>query len=75
MIRVHAHLKDGLLELSIADDGMGLEARENKSNRSGHGLQNMKKRATDIGAELTVKSPPGGGTVVTLSKRMTPAGH
>ncbi len=75
LIRVSAQLRDGLLELSVSDNGSGMEAGRLAASRSGHGLRNMKQRAEDIAADLTIASGAGGGTVVTLTRRMTREGH
>ncbi len=55
--------------LSIADDGQGfdLAAHQQKEvHKKGSGLRNMYNRAKLIGAELTVQSVPGQGTVTSL---------
>jgi signal transduction histidine kinase len=50
--------------LRIADDGQGFDA---SVPRPGHfGLDNMRSRAADIGATLTVTSAPGEGSEVRL---------
>jgi len=50
--------------LRIADDGKGFEASQ---QRPGHfGLDNMRSRAAEIGATLTLKSAPGEGSEVRL---------
>jgi signal transduction histidine kinase len=51
----------GVVQLKISDDGRGLS--ESKSR--GMGLHVMRHRASVIGAELTIDSNPGKGTVVT----------
>lgn len=55
---------DGCI-LEIADNGSGIQqsAREGKS---GIGMYTMQYRASLIGAELSVQSPPGGGTRVSV---------
>ncbi|GLY07090.1 MULTISPECIES: sensor histidine kinase [Actinoplanes] len=51
----------GGVELSVRDDGKGL-----RGAAEGAGLRGMRERALLIGATVTVASPPGGGTAVTL---------
>jgi signal transduction histidine kinase len=54
------------LQLSVKDDGSGF-SRENGNVRPGHyGLIGMKERAAQIGAELSLVSEPGRGTVVSV---------
>ncbi|WP_181783088.1 HAMP domain-containing sensor histidine kinase [Pseudonocardia pini] len=48
------------LILTVRDDGCGGPHRE------GAGIRGMRERALLIDGELTVSSPPGGGTLVTL---------
>ncbi|QBX54085.1 hypothetical protein EXE58_00410 [Nocardioides seonyuensis] len=56
---------DTELRLQVDDDGVG-----NASAKDRHwGLQTMHERATSIGADLTVRPRPGGGTTVCLTSR------
>lgn len=52
-------------KLKLADDGKGF-IRNDKSANAGIGLDNMRKRAGLIGAELTMASSPGKGTNLDL---------
>ena len=60
---------DGSLWLMIADDGDGFDIDEGREG--GFGLTSMRQRAERIGAELTITSVLGQGTVVELT---VPAG-
>jgi signal transduction histidine kinase len=51
--------------LRVEDDGNGLPADPAEAG-TGLGLAGMRRRAEEIGAEITWESPPGGGTAVTL---------
>jgi signal transduction histidine kinase len=51
------------LYLSIHDNGKGFDL--NQTNQ-GNGLKNMKKRAEEIGARLSIKSMPHSGTLIQL---------
>lgn len=70
---------NGNFEMSVIDNGIGFEidsiTKSTKDNivkiSSGHGINNMKKRAEEIKAELKVESSPNIGTSITLIKRMT----
>ncbi|GAA3694200.1 histidine kinase [Nonomuraea antimicrobica] len=53
-------VEDGRLVLRIADDGRG------GARQDGAGIRGMRERALLVGARLTVDSPPGEGTRVTL---------
>jgi signal transduction histidine kinase len=54
-----------LWRLRVADDGNGLPADPVEAG-TGLGLQGMRRRAEEIGAEIKWESRPGRGTVVTL---------
>jgi signal transduction histidine kinase len=58
-VRVEAGRVDGVLQLTIADDGVG-GARPG----SGSGLVGLADRVEAQGGRLTIDSPPGGGTRV-----------
>lgn len=61
-LRWHA----GGLEMDILDDGIGFDPA--LAARSGHfGLQNMRHRAEEIRATLSIASQAGGGTRINLS--------
>jgi signal transduction histidine kinase len=54
--------------LRIRDDGKGMEPAMLKEGRAGHyGLQGMRERGRQIGAEFTLKSGAGTGTQIELS--------
>ncbi|GGX97398.1 hypothetical protein GJV26_03140 [Massilia dura] len=56
------------LELSVADDGDGIDAEMLRSGRAGHwGIAGMNERAAEAGGVLRIRSTPGTGTTVTLS--------
>ncbi len=51
---------DGRVELTVADDGVGIEA----SPTAGLGLGNLAKRAEQLGGNCVVERRPDGGTAV-----------
>jgi signal transduction histidine kinase len=55
------------LVMSVSDDGVGFDPAE---ARRGNGLDNMQKRADEIGATLRIDSKINGGTTVQLSSRL-----
>jgi signal transduction histidine kinase len=68
-IRIRLENTRGLMQLQIADDGVGIPHPE---PGNGSGLRIMRYRATSIGASLTVERGPAGGTVVTCTLRERP---
>lgn len=62
-VRIRLAHRPGYLTLSIADDGVGFQARPQR----GHfGMQTMHERAEQVGGAVTVNSIPGSGTQVEL---------
>lgn len=61
-VRIALERNDGLLVLSVEDDGHGLTAA--KPRRRGMGLVIMKHRANTIGGQFDIRPRPGGGTLV-----------
>jgi signal transduction histidine kinase len=59
-ITVSVRVIRDVLELGIADDGVG-----GASEIDGHGLQGLKDRVETLGGTFALESPPGGGTRVT----------
>jgi signal transduction histidine kinase len=55
------------VEFVLKDDGSGFDI---ESVEKGHGLENMKKRAESIGAELSIASSPGEGTKLQLKAKI-----
>jgi signal transduction histidine kinase len=51
------------LVLQIDDNGTGIDTAQLGSSE-GFGLGNMRERAKQLGAELDIRTPPGGGTSV-----------
>ncbi len=65
-VEVVVRAYDDRVELRITDDGSGFDT--SAPPRPGHhGLGNMRARALELGATLTVESHPGTGTTVRLS--------
>jgi signal transduction histidine kinase len=63
-VRLEIALRDGLLQLGIADNGVGFDPQSlgRGADGVGHGLLYMRDRAALAGGTLTVESFPGGGT-------------
>jgi signal transduction histidine kinase len=66
-VRASLAMRDGMLELAIADDGAGFDPAARKNGPS-LGLIGMRERAARVGGALAVTSAPGVGTRVTERK-------
>ena len=59
--------------IEIADDGVGLGPPGAAAD--GHGLEGLRRRCQDNGADLALESPPGGGAVLRVSARRPSPGR
>jgi signal transduction histidine kinase len=67
--RIEVGLTARPLILTVTDDGRGFDAGSDAVRRTGgFGLTSMRERARAIGAELTITSHAGEGTVVRLTR-------
>ncbi len=79
-VRVHMSIQDNRVTLEVRDDGQGLaatalgKARE-AASPTGFGLSGMRERAELLGGKLQLSSSPGRGTTVRLVLPLTPAGQ
>jgi signal transduction histidine kinase len=62
MVQVRAGIQDGTLELVIRDDGIG-EA----DPALGSGLIGLADRVEALGGTISISSPAGAGTLITVS--------
>jgi len=67
-LTVSVGLTDGVLRLSVADDGAG-----GADPSAGTGLLGLADRAAALGGRLTIDSPVGGGTTVAVELPVTNA--
>jgi signal transduction histidine kinase len=58
----------GIVEFSIKDNGKGFDG---KSVKRGNGLENMQKRADEMGAKLVISSRENEGTSLVLYCKIT----
>jgi signal transduction histidine kinase len=66
-IRISLHFRSGEFQLTIADDGIGIEKNVQERGRDGHfGLRGMRERAERHSGVLTIKSAEGSGTELSL---------
>jgi signal transduction histidine kinase len=57
------NLKSRFLKMELNDNGKGFDMDKIKR---GNGLNNLEKRAKEIGGQITIKSEPGKGTCINL---------
>ena len=65
-VHVQVNVASDTLEISIQDDGRGVDANKSPATGPHEGLGNMRRRAAELGGKLTVESTPGKGTRVNL---------
>jgi len=70
---LEACLSNGMLHISLTDNGVGFESDKNKLN--GYGLKNMKARSEKIGAHIEIQSNFKKGTMISIKKQVTQMGH
>ncbi|MFZ0826688.1 MAG: sensor histidine kinase [Verrucomicrobiia bacterium] len=66
-VHVQAKISANRLEISVQDDGTGFITVTPKTEGKQHGLNNMQRRAEDLGGKLTWQYSPGKGTIVELA--------
>jgi signal transduction histidine kinase len=66
-VTIRISFSDGMLDVSVHDDGSGFRPAD---NISGNGLSNMKQRLHNIGGNCFVESQPEQGTMVRLRLRI-----
>ncbi|MEX6688077.1 ATP-binding protein [Danxiaibacter flavus] len=64
-IHLHIFTRGNFVIFTLTDDGKGFNVEERMTG-GGAGLYNLKKRATLIDANLSIKSTPGTGTNITI---------
>ncbi len=67
-VEIEVRIVDDRFILSVSDDGVGFDEQIVKK---GEGLNNLRKRASDIGGVLEIQSYPGKGTNITLTTKIT----
>lgn len=65
-VRVRLRTWPGWLELLVADDGRGGAT----ARGGGIGIMSMRERASAVGAQFQILSPPGGGTQISVGLRV-----
>lgn len=68
MLELTVKESNQILEISISDNGKGFDAENVKR---GNGLNNMQKRAGELGGEFDIQSKPGEGCSILLKLKIT----
>ncbi len=63
-VTVRLGAADETLVLTVTDDGIGIASSAEAPH--GFGLHNMAERAAQIGGALAIRTPPGGGTEISV---------
>ncbi|MBC7905022.1 MAG: histidine kinase, partial [Gemmatimonadaceae bacterium] len=70
MLSVSINVEHNMVVLKVQDDGKGFDPEQMKilaaKSLSGNGLNNMKRRASEMKGECLINSSSGGGTSVVL---------
>ncbi len=67
VVRLGVTLGPGTVTVTVADDGRGFPAEVAADGGQHSGLDNMRRRADDIGGRLTIDSRPGAGTRIEIT--------
>ena len=74
-LEISIRLLSQQIELTVNDDGQGFDQSQLKTfaarSMSGNGLNNMKRRAGEMGGTCEIQSEPGKGTIVQLQFPIT----
>ncbi len=68
-VTVTAQRDDGILEVRIEDNGIGMSEQGGLWGGVHYGLLGMKERAAMIGAEMSIVASPGSGTAILVRVR------
>jgi signal transduction histidine kinase len=63
-IQINIHYSNRQLNLEIEDDGNGFNLK--RVQNGGLGMRTMRERAELLGGQISIKSSPGGGTIVSF---------
>lgn len=73
IITLGLSVRDGVLRLTIGDDGRGLEESQTQGKPGHFGCMGIRERARKIAAEVEWKSREGGGTLVEVQCKVAAA--
>ncbi len=66
-VEISVHLRDGVAELLVRDDGVGLPPTAGPHARPHFGLRLLHEAAAEANGRLVVRPAPGGGTELHLA--------
>jgi two-component system sensor histidine kinase UhpB len=72
-VQVRLGARDGVVELSVTDDGVGFDGAASSRDRVTWGLKTMRERAEAVGAALRIEPAPSGGTRVVVEVERAPS--
>ena len=72
-VQVHLATLDGVVAMSVTDDGVGFAAGAPSPERPTWGLKTMRERAEAVGATLRIEPAPSGGTRVVVEAERSEA--
>ena len=65
-VQVQVFIHAGYLEVRVEDDGKGFDTGKEKGKSCNYGLEIMRERADEIGAQFSIESIPLSGTAVVV---------
>ncbi|MFZ1306572.1 MAG: ATP-binding protein [Ferruginibacter sp.] len=68
LLQLNVKESNRLLEITISDDGKGFDI---DTTKRGNGLDNMQKRADELGGDFNIQSKPGAGCLISLKVKIT----
>lgn len=73
-VQVDMHRRDGNLEITVRDDGVGFDPEriQNRERLKGFGLFSLQERLASLGGKMEIRSAPGQGTTIILSAPVNP---
>ncbi len=72
-VAIELGLREGLVVLTVTDDGAGFDPAAPNAGPDHWGLKNMRERARAVGGTLYIESAPGAGARVSASAPLEPA--
>ena len=75
LIEVCIGIEKECVILQVKDNGVGLSGDSSADQMGGNGMHNIRKRAEEIGALISILSVPGKGVTMKVEKQLTQLGH
>lgn len=74
-VNIHLHSADGLVELTVQDDGKGFDPAVDTRRADAFGLDGMGERAALVGGCMSVRSRPGDGASISVKLPLSEENH